>query len=66
MLCAARWETLMIHHGRHTFIIHALSGGHKLAKVRDAAGQANVSITSWNRHVAVEDEAEVGNLFAFS
>jgi integrase len=36
-----------IHHGRHTFISHALAGGRTLAEVRDAAGHANVSITSW-------------------
>jgi hypothetical protein len=30
--------------------------------VRDAAGHANVSITSGYLHVAVDDEAGVGNL----
>ena len=35
-----------IHHGRHTFISHALAGGRTLAEVRDAAGHSNVSITS--------------------
>jgi hypothetical protein len=49
-----------IHHGRHTFISHALAGGRTLAEVRDAAGRANVSITSAYLHVAVED-GEVGN-----
>jgi hypothetical protein len=34
-----------------------------LADVRDAAGHANVSITSGYLHVAVDDEAEVGSLF---
>lgn len=33
-----------------------------LAEVRDAAGHANVSITSAYLHVAVDDEG-VGNLF---
>ena len=51
-----------IHHGRHTFISHALAGGRTLAEVRDAAGHSNVSITSGYLHVAVEDEA-VGRLF---
>jgi hypothetical protein len=50
-----RLETLTIHHGRHTFISHALAGGRTLAEVRDAAGHANVSITSAYLHVAVED-----------
>ncbi|HEV2971726.1 MAG TPA: site-specific integrase [Pirellulales bacterium] len=65
-LGAARLETLTIHHGRHTFISHALAGGRSLAEVRDAAGHANVSITSGYLHVAVEDEAVVGSLFLFA
>jgi integrase len=39
-----RLETLTIHHGRHTFISHALAGHRTLAELRDAAGHANVSI----------------------
>jgi integrase len=58
-----RLRTLTIHHGRHTFISHALAGGRTLAEVRDAAGHANVSITSGYLHVAVEDEVKVGRLF---
>jgi integrase/recombinase XerD len=57
-----RLATLTIHHGRHTFISHALAGSRTLAEVRDAAGHANVSITSAYLHVAVEDDA-VGELF---
>jgi integrase len=63
VLGAARLETLTIHHGRHTFISHALAGGRSLAEVRDAAGHCNVSITSGYLHVVVDDEARVGNLF---
>lgn len=59
-----RLEALTIHHGRHTFISHALAGGRTLAEVRDAAGHANVSITSTYLHIAVDDEA-VGHLFRF-
>ena len=59
-----RLETLTIHHGRHTFISHALAFGRSLAEVRDCAGHANVSITSAYLHVAVEDEG-VGELFRF-
>lgn len=59
-----RLRTLTIHHGRHTFISHALAGGRTLAEVRDAAGHTNVSVTSGHLHVAVEDEAGVGRLFA--
>jgi integrase/recombinase XerD len=66
VLGAARLDSLTIHHGRHTFISHALAGGRTLAEVRDAAGHANVSITSGYLHVAVDDEAEVGSLFRVS
>jgi integrase len=59
-----RLETLTIHHGRHTFISHALAGGKCLAEARDAAGHQNVSITSAYLHVAVEDDG-VGELFRF-
>jgi len=57
-----RLKTLTIHHGRHTFISHALAGGRTLAEVRDAAGHSNVSTTSGYLHVAVEDDW-VGSLF---
>ena len=66
VLGAVRLGTLTIHHGRHTFISHALAGGRSLAEVRDAAGHANVSITSGYLHVAVDDETAVGNLFAIA
>jgi integrase len=65
ILGAARLESLTIHHGRHTFISHALAGGRTLAEARDAAGHCNVSITSGYLHVAVEDEARAGELFRF-
>ena len=61
-----RLTTLTIHHGRHTFISHALAGGRTLAEVRDAAGHSNVSITSVYLHVAVEDDMAIGNLFCFA
>jgi len=51
-----RLRMLTIHHGRHTFISHALAGGRTLAEVRDAAGHSSVLITSAYLHVAVEDE----------
>src|SRR6185437_11995249 len=38
-----RLGALTIHHGRHTFISHALAGGKGLAEVRDASGHSNVS-----------------------
>ena len=66
ILGPARLETLTVHHGRHTFISHALAGGRTLAEVRDAVGHSNVSITSAYLHVAVEDEQSVGTLFEFA
>src|SRR5262245_28833148 len=63
VLGLARLRTLTIHHGRHTFISHALAGGRSLAEVRDAAGHANVSVTSCYLHVAVEEDEVAGSLF---
>ena len=60
-----RLDSLTIHHGRHTFISHALAGGRTLAEVRDAAGHTNVSITSTYLHLVIDDEESVGNLFGF-
>ena len=60
-----RLKSLTIHHGRHTFISHALAGGRTLAEVRDAVGHSNVSITSAYLHVVVDDEQELGSLFEF-
>jgi integrase len=57
-----RLEHLTIHHGRHTFISHALAGGRTLAEVRDSVGHSNVSITSGYLHIAVEEDG-VGALF---
>ena len=57
-----RLLSLTIHHGRHTFISHALAGGRTLAEVRDAAGHSNVTVTSGYLHVAVEDDG-IGALF---
>jgi integrase len=54
---------LTIHHGRHTFISHALAGGRSLAEVQAAAGHANVALTSAYLHILVDDEEPVGNLF---
>ena len=62
VLGAERLASLTIHHGRHTFISHALAGGRTLAEVRDAVGHSNVSITSGYLHVAVEENG-VGSLF---
>src|SRR5712691_5432299 len=61
-----RLRTLTIHHGRHTFISHALAFGRTLAEVRAAAGHASLLTTSVYLHVAVDDDGEVGKLFEFA
>ena len=66
VLGLGRLRTLTIHHGRHTFISHALAGGRTLAEVRAAAGHANVAITSAYLHVAVDDDGMLGQLFQFA
>jgi integrase/recombinase XerD len=65
ILGIARLQTLTIHHGRHTFISHALAGGRSLAEVRGAAGHASLLTTSVYLHVAVDDDDHVGRLFDF-
>jgi site-specific recombinase XerD len=62
-LGSQRTSELTVHHGRHTFISHALAGGRTLAEVRDAAGHSNISITSAYLHIVVEDGDQVGELF---
>jgi integrase len=62
----SRLRTLTIHHGRHTFISHALAGGRTLAEVPAAAGHSNVAVTSAYLHVAVDDEDGIGELFRFA
>jgi len=64
VLGLARLRTLTIHHGRHTFISHALAGGRTITEVRAAAGHASLLTTSVYLHVAVDDDGEVGTLFA--
>jgi integrase/recombinase XerD len=59
-----RLANLTIHHGRHTFISHALAGGRTLAEVRDAVGHGNVSITSRYLHSGIDSDDPVGRLFA--
>jgi integrase/recombinase XerD len=65
VLGLARLRTLTIHHGRHSFVSHALAGGRSLAEVRCAAGHASLLTTSVYLHVAVDDDGELGSLFEF-
>lgn len=61
-----RLAGLTVHHGRHSFISHALAGQRTLAEVRNAAGHSTIATTSIYTHVAVEDGDEAGNLFEFA
>src|SRR5260370_847068 len=65
VLGKARLRALTIHHGRHTFISHALAGGRTLAEVRAAAGHSNLAVTSAYAHIVVDDEESIGNLFGY-
>src|SRR5688500_13948 len=60
-----RLRTLTIHHGRHTFISHALAGGRTLAEAKAAAGHASLLTTSVYLHVAVDEDGALGKLFKF-
>ena len=63
VLGKGRLRTLTIHHGRHSFVSHALAGGRSLAEVRAAAGHSNLTTTSVYLHIAIDDNGQVGNLF---
>jgi len=65
VLGATRNRALTIHHGRHTFISHALAGGRSLAEVQAAAGHNNVFVTSAYLHIVVDDDEPIGELFRY-
>ena len=58
-----RVEQLTIHHGRHSFISHALHAGRPVVEVQRAAGHVSLHTTSLYAHL-VTTETEVGNIFA--
>ena len=58
-----RLAKLTIHHGRHTFISHALAGGRTLAEVKAAAGHSSLVVTSGYVHIAVDENEGTGKLF---
>ena len=63
VLGKGRQAKLTIHHGRHTFISHALAGGRSLARVKEAAGHSNISTTSIYTHVVDDDDEGIGDIF---
>lgn len=63
-LGSERQAQLTVHHGRHSFISHALHGNRSIVEVRDAAGHASLATTSIYAHLVTDDDDKVGNLFA--
>ena len=63
-LPAARVKQLPCHSGRHSYITHALYGGHKAAAVRNAAGHRNLAQTSEYLHLLDGDECP--DIFGFT
>ena len=62
VLGAERVAELTIHHGRHSFVSHALRY-RTLPEVRDAAGHSNIATTSIYAHIVVDDQDEPGDIF---
>ena len=57
-----RLKGLTIHHGRHSFVSHALLK-RPITAVRDAAGHANISTTNCYAHLLDQDDKDVGDLY---
>jgi site-specific recombinase XerC len=51
------------HHGRHTFVSHAVAGRNTLTEVRIAAGHRKLAGTGIYLRVAVDDDGGIGDLF---
>lgn len=60
-----RVAELTIHHGRHSFVSHALHGGRSPAEVQQAADDASLAVTTIYAHLVDEDE-QVGNIVRLS
>jgi integrase/recombinase XerD len=58
-----RQAEITIHHGRHSFISHALHKGYNIKQVQEWAGHSSLATTSIYSHL-VSDEARIGDLFA--
>lgn len=61
-----RLKGLTIHHGRHSFVSHALHVGRPIAAVRDAAGHSSIATTNVYAHVLDQDDKPVGDLYETS
>lgn len=58
-----RRAEVTIHHGRHSFISHALHQGVSIVQVKEAAGHSSLNTTSIYAHLVSDDDGRVGNLF---
>ncbi|HWB08631.1 MAG TPA: site-specific integrase [Pirellulales bacterium] len=57
-----RVAELTIHHGRHSFVSHALHAGRSVVEVQQAAGHTSLSTTTRYAHL-LADDGKIGNLF---
>jgi integrase/recombinase XerD len=57
-----RQNEITIHHGRHSFISHALHKGYDIVQVQHMAGHSSLGTTSIYAHL-VSGEAQIGDLF---
>lgn len=58
-----RRAEVTIHHGRHSFISHALHAGRSIVEVQSAVGHSSLGTTSLYAHLVGDDDGAVGNLF---
>jgi integrase/recombinase XerD len=58
-----RRNEITIHHGRHSFVSHALHAGRTVVEVKEAAGHSSLATTSLYAHLVNDDDGVIGNLF---
>lgn len=58
-----RQAEVTIHHGRHSFISHALHAGRSVVEVKEAAGHSSLATTSIYSHLVGDDDGAIGNIF---
>ncbi len=59
-----RQREVTIHHGRHSFVSHALHRGISPVVVKEAAGHASLATTSIYAHLVDDHDGTIGSLFA--
>jgi integrase/recombinase XerD len=58
-----RQREVTIHHGRHSFVSHALHNDKRIVDVQHAVGHSSLAVTSIYAHVVADDDEQIGNLF---